>query len=60
MDKLLLNEMSSLQRCHGPRQILRSSVSLGPDCGCMMHHNQDSERHEVFGVKEFKKQQLQQ
>jgi hypothetical protein len=22
----------------------------------MIHHNQDSERHEVFGVKEFKKQ----
>jgi hypothetical protein len=21
----------------------------------MIHHNQDSERHEVFGVKEFKK-----
>jgi hypothetical protein len=20
----------------------------------MIHHNQDSERHEVFGVKEFK------
>jgi hypothetical protein len=21
----------------------------------MTHHNQDSERHEIFGVKEFKK-----
>jgi hypothetical protein len=26
----------------------------------MIHHNQDSERHEVFGVKELKKQQVQQ
>ena len=26
-------------------------------CGFMIHHNQDSGRHEVFGVKEFKKQQ---
>jgi hypothetical protein len=25
--------------------------------GCMIYHNQDSERHEVFGVKEFEKQQ---
>ena len=29
-------------------------VSLCPGCGCMIHHNQDSERPEVFEVKEYK------
>jgi hypothetical protein len=27
-----------------------------PGCGCMIHHNEDSERHEIFGAKMFKKQ----
>ena len=27
-----------------------------PACSCMIHDNEDSERHEVFGAKEFKKQ----
>jgi len=31
-----------------------------PGYGCMIHRSQDSERHKVFGVKEFKKQQQQQ
>src|SRR5208283_2766905 len=45
---------------HRPTSAFNTSVttvSLAPGCDCMIHHKQDSERHEVFGVKEFKKQQ---
>ena len=30
------------------------AYSWPPGCGCMIHHNPDSEMHKVFGVKEFK------
>jgi hypothetical protein len=34
--------------------VCRTAACLcSPGCGFMIHHNQDSERHEVFGVKEF-------
>jgi len=39
------------------RRDFMKEMPCAPGCGCMIHHNQDSESHEVFGVKEFKKQQ---
>jgi hypothetical protein len=31
-----------------------------PGFGCMIHNDKDSEKHEVFGANEFKKEPLQQ